>query len=541
VTSRTPLLRSLARLARDHAAAEEVGVPPEAVRERRARRLVTRREVLAAAAAGAALAAMPRFAFARKPKARIAIVGAGMSGLAAALELADRGIASTVYEASGRIGGRMFSNTTGYWDDGQVTEWCGELIDTGHVTIRRLAKRFGLALFDVHAGEPAGSTDTYRFANSWYAAVQADADFAAVRPALRADLRAAGYPTTWRHSHRGGRALDAMTVADWIDSRVPGGRASPFGALLDVAYATEYGAETSDQSALNLVYLLAYQPDRTRFAAFGVSDETSRIAGGNQSLPAAVAQSLPAGTVVFGRSLASIRVTPGGAYELTFDTASGSEVVTTDVVLLTLPFAVLRDLDFALAGFDARKTLAIEELGRGRNGKLQMQFASRLWNGAGAWPSPSNGSTYADTGYQSSWDPSRSQPGTRGILNAYSGGAVTLAQTTTSPFATASDPLVAADTASALSQMEPVFPGLSAQWNAKATQSLPHKSAFFNCSYSYWRVGQYAAFGGYERVRQGGVFFAGEHTSTDFQGFMEGAASEGRRAGRAIARFVRRA
>ena len=47
--------------------------------------------------------------------------------------------------------------------------------------------------------------------------------------------------------------------------------------------------------------------------------------------------------------------------------------------------------------------------------------------------------------------------------------------------------------------------------------------------------GQYTTFGGYERVRQGNVLFCGEHTSIDFQGFMEGAASEGRHAARQLA------
>ena len=51
-------------------------------------------------------------------------------------------------------------------------------------------------------------------------------------------------------------------------------------------------------------------------------------------------------------------------------------------------------------------------------------------------------------------------------------------------------------------------------------------------------MGQYTTFGGYERVRQGGVLFCGEHTSIDFQGFMEGAASEGTRAAKQLVRLL---
>jgi monoamine oxidase len=48
-----------------------------------------------------------------------------------------------------------------------------------------------------------------------------------------------------------------------------------------------------------------------------------------------------------------------------------------------------------------------------------------------------------------------------------------------------------------------------------------------NCSYSYWKVGQYVGFSGWERLRQGNIHFAGEHCSQDFQGYMEGGASTG--------------
>jgi monoamine oxidase len=43
-------------------------------------------------------------------------------------------------------------------------------------------------------------------------------------------------------------------------------------------------------------------------------------------------------------------------------------------------------------------------------------------------------------------------------------------------------------------------------------------------------VGQYTSFSGYEGAAQGAIHFAGEHCSVNFQGYMEGGASEGARA-----------
>ena len=121
-----------------------------------------------------------------------------------------------------------------------------------------------------------------------------------------------------------------------------------------------------------------------------------------------------------------------------------------------------------------------------------------------------------------------------GILNNFTGGSVTDRLNAGVPFAYDGNAAVRHDAARFLQQISPVFPGISGLWNGKVTCSLPHLSPFFNCSYSFWRVGQYQQFGGYEGVRQGNVFFAGEHTSVDFQGFMEGGASEGARAAQEI-------
>ena len=90
-----------------------------------------------------------------------------------------------------------------------------------------------------------------------------------------------------------------------------------------------------------------------------------------------------------------------------------------------------------------------------------------------------------------------------------------------------------------LSQLETVFPGISKRWNGKATLSTPFRDPNLLCSYSYWKVGQYTGFSGYEAAPQGNIHFAGEHCSTDFQGFMEGGAAEGIRAANEVLDAVR--
>ena len=56
-------------------------------------------------------------------------------------------------------------------------------------------------------------------------------------------------------------------------------------------------------------------------------------------------------------------------------------------------------------------------------------------------------------------------------------------------FADASRQGVTNEAQTLLGQAAPVFPGLAAQWNGKATLSLQHHDPNTLCSYSYFRVG----------------------------------------------------
>lgn len=528
--ARTPLLRAFQRLAAEHRVAERLGMPPDELRgERYSRAQFLKRAGVTGAMAVAGPSLLAKHASAMGAP-RIAIVGGGISGLTAALTLADAGVGSTIYEASTHIGGRMHSDRSGYWADGQVSEFCGELIDSGHETIRDLARRFHLKKVDLIAAQPRGTTDTYSFFGDYYSVDQADADFDRIRPLLDAQTEAAGYPTTWDSSTRTGRDLDHLSVYDWIERYVPGGHNRPLGRLLDVAYAGEYGADTRDQASLNLVYLLGFQPENKGLSIFGESDERFHIDGGNEQLPQAIAAALPDDAIAFGWSLQSIRANADDSVSMTFSTPGRTKTVTADQVILALPFAVLRDLDYSGAGFDARKQRAITQMGAGRNAKLQLQFSSRYWNTRGPW-GRSNGNLYSDAGVPNTWDVTRGQDGGSGILVEYTGGSAAAAFHPSTPYSNAStNPQVAAYAKSMLTSLEKVLPGISKKWNGRASLSTPFLDPLLNCSYSYWRVGQYTSFGGYEGVPMGNIHFAGEHTSQDFQGFMEGGASEGVRA-----------
>jgi monoamine oxidase len=528
--SRTPLLRSLRQLIRDARNSKKSGIPVDVIqgvreerREAKRREGVTRRDLLVGGAMSAGLLAIPRSARAAGQPS-ITIIGGGIAGLTCAITLQDAGFGSTVYEASGRLGGRMFSNRTNYFG-GQITEWGGELIDSGHWTVRKLATRYHLTLDNLLNAQPNGSRDLYRFDNQYYAATQADADFLAMADAVYDDLDAAGYPTTYDAYTAQGQSLDQMTITQWIASRVPGGNTSKLGQLLSTAYNIEFGAEAGQQSALNLLYLLAFQPTSSRMDIFGESDEKFHIQGGNQRLPEAIADDLEPGTIKTGHSLVKLAETPNGRYRCTFEKANTTCEVVSDYVVLAIPFAILKNVDTTQAGFDTLKKRAINNLGGGHNGKLQLQFNERSWLGTGPWPGKSNGSSYSDSGYQVSWEATRKQAGTPGILVLYSGGNNTLSMKTSVPFATAADAKVVQDAQKGLGQISQTYPNLS--WNGKATQSLMHKNPYANLAYSYYKPGQYTDFGGYEAKKQGGVYFCGEHTTQDYQGFMEGGAITG--------------
>ena len=518
--ARTPLFSRLQQAASVVAEAQVRDVTTGQVIAERAERRLGRRDLLRLAGA-AGLAAGASALGARGASAagspRIVVVGAGLAGLTCAYRLKQAGYIATVYEASSRIGGRCWT-IRGAFADGQIAEHGGELIDQGHTQIRQLAQELGLNLDNLLAAEANGTEDFYYFDGTPYSYDQATNDLKAIWQQIHSDVSAASYPTLYSSYTQRGYELDHMSVRDWINRYVPGGFGSKLGQLLDVAYNIEYGAETTDQSSLNMLYLLGFS-GQGNLRIFGPSNEKYHVRGGNDQIPSRLAARL-SGQVNLNQALIAIKQNTNNTYQLTFQNGSTTKTVTADRVVLAIPFSILRaSVDYGAAGFKPLKQTAIKELGMGTNSKLHVQFTSRYWERLGC-----NGATFADTGYQNTWDVSRAQTGTSGILVDYTGGTIGASFGGGTPDSRAQE---------FLAQLEPVLPGITAKYNGRATIDYWTGYQWTRGSYSYWKVGQYTKFAGVEREREGRALnfhFAGEHTSVDFQGYLNGGVETGERA-----------
>ncbi len=463
----------------------------------------------------------------------IAIVGAGIAGLNAALTLQNAGLSCTLYEASKRVGGRIHSDAT-TWEGGLVTELCGEFIDSDHEVIHGLARRFGLKTVDLeHKGMGRGLSLTY-LDGRYRSADEVAREFFAIAPIIGRQAAEVGPSTTYNSCTEEGRRLDQMSVYEWIERYVPGGQRSLSGRILNAACTGFYGMKAEEQSALNLIYMYAPRVSSGRSVPSGPLQGTVRIKGGNQLLPLAIAHSLPPESLRLQHQLTAVQLTDDQKVLLSFTTPQGAQEVICDHAILALPFSTLRLLDYSRAGFDALKQTAIRELGYGTISKLFLQFDTRYWKSAGPWPAYS-GFIITDLPIQALWDGSLGQPGTSGVLVDYNGGRFGAAYAPPAPYTTTADSeLIQQYAQSCLEQVERIFPGISAHYTGTAALSYPTGDPFLRGSYSCWAVGQYTRFAGYERVRQGPIHFAGEHCSLEWQGYMEGAAREGARAAQEI-------
>jgi monoamine oxidase len=510
---RTPIYRALRRAVFDlhvNKSGQPAGVAAD-------RPEISRRRVVGgslAAGAGLVLTGLvPRTATAAAgDQPRVVVIGAGLAGLTAAYRLRQAGISSTVYEAAARIGGRCWSNRD--WAAGQVSEHGGELIDTGHTEILDLIAELGLTVQDRVAATPPGTDTFFSFDGRRYPIAQVRTDLRAILPQAQSDAEAAGFPILYNDFTPRARELDLMSIRDWIERYVPGGVTSRVGQLLDVAYTIEYGAPITQQSSLNLINLFGYSTAADP-ELFGESDEVYHVAGGNDRIVNRLAAALP-GQIVTDTVLTALRRRPDGRFEAGLTRGGQSRTVVADHLVLALPFTRLRRVDLRQAGFPARKRRAITQLPMGQNTKLVLQFDRRRWYDLGC-----DGSSFSDTGYQATWETTLGQHGTPGILTNYTGGPVALDFAGRPPETYARR---------FLRQLEPVLPAVPPAWTGKVSLDYWPGYVWTLGSYAYYAVGQYTTIAGVEREPVGTCHFAGEHTSIESQGYLNGAVESGERA-----------
>ena len=528
--SRSPLFDSLRQALRIAAVAarEHPGTPPvdELIEMALTRRRFIRNSALAGAgmALGVGCSPTPSSTNATpgRPNApagsrqpRIVIVGGGMAGLNTAYKLQKAGLKASIYEGADRTGGRIFtaSNLLG---DGLTTELGGEFIDSGHEEMLALMDEFTLERIDVQSPEAASlKPETYFVNGRHYTQAQAARAFVPLARQILEDYDSMGEVVNYE-TEGGGSAFDRQTMSQYFDKI---GATGWLREVLDVAYVTEYGLEAAEQSALNFIFLIGTGDlkDASQMVLLGESDERYKIRGGNQRVVDELAKRLEP-QIQRRHRLEAVRA-KGNAYTLTFQTGNGATDVDADIVVFAIPFTMLREIKID-APLPELKRRAINELGYGMNAKVLVGFNSRPWQSQGY-----SGATYSDEMFQLAWDNSFLQPGAAGGLTLYSGGKLALEAGQGS----------AEEAAARLMRgIERAYPGATKARNGKVSRFHWPTFAWTKGAYACYKPGQWTTIAGAEGLPVGNLFFAGEHCSYDFQGYMNGAAQSGADTAKAV-------
>ncbi|QIE27247.1 4-methylaminobutanoate oxidase (plasmid) [Caballeronia sp. SBC1] len=442
---------------------------------------------------------------------RVAVVGAGLAGLTAAWRLTQAGVEVTVYEGSGRVGGRVQS-VVGRLAPGLVTELGGEFIDSTHTDMLALVREFGIPLIDTQVDSEHALVPSYFFGGRHYSEAQVITEFAPLAARMRADMETLS-PDISATSHLPlDVEFDRMSIAQYLDRAGAGGWLR---ALLDVAYATEYGADIGEQSCLNLLSVVPLDTS-AGFSIFGDSDERFKVLGGNERIAHALAERLD-GRVELEHRLVAVREHSTGL-GLDFVRDSGSKSIDADFVVLAIPFTVLRDIELRL-DLPPSKRHAIDMLGYGSGEKLIVGLGSSVWRDQGR-----DGGAYSDLAFQTGWDSSRLQEG--GSSYTFFLGGATAKQLSTGNQATRATEY--------LREADALFPGMQQSHTGVSVATEWCINPLSRGSYSCYKPGQWTTLAGWEGEPAGNLFFAGEHCSLAFQGFMNGAVETGRKAAEAI-------
>ena len=446
---------------------------------------------------------------------QVVIVGAGMAGLNTAYQLKKAGIKSMIYEASSRTGGRMYTLKDKF-GAGITTDIGGEFVDSTHTDIMTLCQELGIELYDLRE-------DKLQRKHFYFAGKRVEeADlYEAIKPYVKilvADI--ASLPARIDHTTAVSfQRLDDMSITEYIKSIGISGWLYDF---LNVVLTREYGMEASRQSAVN--FLIMFEPPPAnepegRYELFGDSHEVFKIKGGSQHLTSTMTFTLT-DRISYNHRLTGIAKSGSGTYELSFDHGNGIKKISADYVVLAIPFTILRKIPFSVPMSKEKRT-AIDDLGYGNSCKFILGVNQKPWRLQGF-----QGYTFNDLAFGCGWDSSQMQSAQTGSFTVFGGG-----DNADDIFSGQQETLSKAY----LQALDTTYPGVQAADSGTRVKFCWKNNPYTLAGYSSFTKGQWSRIAGYEAEPVEQIYFAGEHVSLAYQGYMMGAAQTGRIAAETIA------
>lgn len=455
----------------------------------------------------------------------IAILGGGMSGLNCANHLLGSGLDFKIFEADRRVGGRILTHYNDSMGLGIFPEFGGDFIDSDHQDMLDLAKEFNLELLDMIAEQEANDwvKDIYYFDNRKISEEEIIQEFMKIAPKIAEDVDSLGENYDTPHAE----ILDNTPLSEYIQSL---NCANWLKDLFVAAWVAEYGLDCEELSTINMLDMIDTSTEEG-FKVFGSSDERYRIKGGNSEIIKGLAAKVGKDKIHNGYEVKSIVEQEDGSYLISFN---NDEAIKSKAIVCTLPFTILRNLKLDLKSISAEKRKCIDELGYGKNTKLVLGYDSQPWRNK-----ENNAMGYLFTNNMTNgWDGSvnKTENNTNGAYVAYFGGEYSQKlcnDSTQSPLAPATHvwrtELPKEKVLGYVEELDKIFINSKAHFTGHHVFVNWIDYPYVKASYSCYKVGQWSSIAGLEMEPVGNFFFAGEHCSELFQGFMNGAAETGRR------------
>jgi monoamine oxidase len=295
---------------------------------------VRRRTLVASAAAGAAALAIPA-ARASRAKADttvdVVVVGAGVSGLAAAVKLLQAGKSVVVLEANDRIGGRVLTLPTGPQPN-QVTEAGAEWIAaTGQKRIIALCNQLGIKRFPTH---DKGRTVYYDGQGHPFSGIVPPIGKAAQAEVLAAlaELTSMTRKVDLNAPEKGPKAerWDSMTVATWIDENITEPKAAE---ILDDAAGGPVGGAAANTSLLGYLFIAKANGGPLSLITVKGGELAYRVSGGTGLIPAGLAQIVGASRIQLSTPARAINQSASSVQVAT----DAGNYVASDVIVAVAP------------------------------------------------------------------------------------------------------------------------------------------------------------------------------------------------------------